>query len=159
MNWFKGNIAEAVTQSKRKNAIFVVFVAGPDELSTNLAALVDNDIIRKHLESEKFVAIRIESGSEAYQQFAQIYQLVPLPSIFFIGQNGTPLDIVTSLTTNVEDLEKKINGVLKLIPSPSATGSSPPASAPAQSTAEAKSSAEAKPATPEKKAGSSNVFK
>uniref|UniRef100_A0A7G3B2P2 UBX domain-containing protein 4 n=1 Tax=Lutzomyia longipalpis TaxID=7200 RepID=A0A7G3B2P2_LUTLO len=145
MNWFKGNIAEAVTQSKRKNAIFVVFVAGPDELSTNLAALVDNDIIRKHLESEKFVAIRIESGSEAYQQFAQIYQLVPLPSIFFIGQNGTPLDIVTSLTTNVEDLEKKINGVLKLIPSPSATGGSPSASAPAQPTAEAK------PTTPEKK--------
>uniref|UniRef100_A0A1L8DT63 UBX domain-containing protein 4 n=1 Tax=Nyssomyia neivai TaxID=330878 RepID=A0A1L8DT63_9DIPT len=116
MNWFKGNIVEAVTQSKKKNAVFVVFVAGTDELSINLGGLIDSDTIRKYLESERFVAIRIESGSEAYQQFAQIYQLVPLPSIFFIGQNGTPLDVVTSLTTTVEDLEKKINAVLKVVP-------------------------------------------
>ncbi|XP_059613095.1 UBX domain-containing protein 4 isoform X2 [Phlebotomus argentipes] len=112
MNWFQGSIAEAVTLSKRKNAVFVVFVAGTDESSTNLGRLIDSDLIRKHLESEKFVAIRIDSGSEAYMQFAQIYQLVPLPSVFFIGQNGTPVDIVTSLTTTVEDLEQKILGVL-----------------------------------------------
>lgn len=28
MNWYNGNIAEAVTQSKIKNAIFVVYVEG-----------------------------------------------------------------------------------------------------------------------------------
>lgn len=28
MNWFSGSIAEAVQQSKQRNAIFVVFVEG-----------------------------------------------------------------------------------------------------------------------------------
>lgn len=28
MNWYKGNIAEAVAESKAKNAIFVVYVEG-----------------------------------------------------------------------------------------------------------------------------------
>ena len=28
MNWYKGNIAEAVASSKQNNAIFVVFVEG-----------------------------------------------------------------------------------------------------------------------------------
>lgn len=28
MNWYKGNIAEAVALSKTKNAIFVVYVEG-----------------------------------------------------------------------------------------------------------------------------------
>lgn len=46
--------------------------SGTDDLSVKLGSLVDSDLIRKHLESENFVAIRIDSGSEAYMQFAQI---------------------------------------------------------------------------------------
>uniref|UniRef100_A0A6B2EHE3 UBX domain-containing protein 4 n=1 Tax=Phlebotomus kandelakii TaxID=1109342 RepID=A0A6B2EHE3_9DIPT len=127
MNWFKGSIAEAVTLSKRKNAVFVVFVAGTDDLSTKLGSLIDNDLIRKHLETDNFVAIRIDSGSEAYMQFAQIYQLVPLPSIFFIGQNGSPVDVVTSLTTTPEELEQKILGVMNRLSLSVTASASPPA--------------------------------
>ncbi|GAB0096188.1 UBX domain-containing protein [Sergentomyia squamirostris] len=112
MNWFKGDIAEAVAQSKKSNAIFVVFVTGTDELSTKLGSLIDNEIIRKYLEGKSFVSIRIDSGSESYTQFAQIYQVVPLPSLFFIGQNGTPVEVVTGLTTTAEELKQKIRGVL-----------------------------------------------
>lgn len=39
-------------------------------------------------------------------------KLVPLPSVFFIGKNGSPLEIVTGVTNTVAELETKINGVL-----------------------------------------------
>lgn len=37
---------------------------------------------------------------------------MPLPSLFFIGKTGVPLDIVTGVTTTVDELLNKINGVL-----------------------------------------------
>lgn len=40
-------------------------------------------------------------------------KLVPIPSIFFIGKNGTPLDVVTGITKTVEELESKIAQVLE----------------------------------------------
>lgn len=63
------------------------------------------------MEQDDFVAIRLESGSETYRFFAQIYQLVPVPSLFFIGENGTPLEIIAGSTT-AADLITKIDLVL-----------------------------------------------
>lgn len=40
-------------------------------------------------------------------------KLVPLPSIFFIGKNGAPLEIVTGVTKTADELSAKINGVLE----------------------------------------------
>lgn len=39
-------------------------------------------------------------------------KLVPLPSLFFIGKNGAPIDIVTGVTKTVDELNSKIDGVL-----------------------------------------------
>ncbi|XP_055325108.1 UBX domain-containing protein 4 [Sitodiplosis mosellana] len=112
MNWFSGNIAEAVALSKAKNSIFVVYCEGTDELSTAFTELINNEIVRTKLESDDFVAIRVQSDSEAYMQFAAIYKLVPLPSLFFIGKNGAPIEIVTGVTKTVDELNSKIDGVL-----------------------------------------------
>lgn len=46
-------------------------------------------------------------------QFAQIYQLVPLPSLFFIGKSGTPIEVVTGNTASVEELDSKIKSILE----------------------------------------------
>lgn len=40
-------------------------------------------------------------------------KLVPFPSLFFIGKNGAPIEIVTGITKTVDELETKINGVLE----------------------------------------------
>uniref|UniRef100_T1PHY1 UBX domain-containing protein 4 n=1 Tax=Musca domestica TaxID=7370 RepID=T1PHY1_MUSDO len=47
-------------------------------------------------------------------QFAAIYQIVPVPSLFFIGKTGTPLDVTTGVVASVEELESKIVKVLEL---------------------------------------------
>lgn len=112
MRWFQGGIAEAVAASKARNAVFVVFVEGTDDLSKSIAATVDNTAISSKLESEDFVVIRLNSGSEAYRQFAQIYHLVPVPSLFFIGGNGVPLEVVAG-EVNVPELLHRITSVLE----------------------------------------------
>ncbi|XP_061390494.1 UBX domain-containing protein 4 [Musca vetustissima] len=114
MNWYSGNIAEAVAKSKTQNAIFVVYVEGKDENSAKLSKFIDDPKIKDKLQSDDFVAIKIESQSETYMQFAAIYQIVPVPSIFFIGKTGTPLDITTGVVASVEELESKIFKVLEL---------------------------------------------
>ncbi|XP_076242160.1 UBX domain-containing protein 4 [Calliopsis andreniformis] len=111
MKWFEGSINEAVATSKSRKAVFVVFVEGKDDTSTQVAEAINATEVSCHLEQEHFVAIRLESGSETYRFFAQIYQLVPVPSIFFIGENGVPLEIVAGSVT-AADLLAKIDLVL-----------------------------------------------
>ncbi|CAK9812800.1 UBX domain-containing protein 4 [Anthophora plagiata] len=111
MKWFEGSINEAVATSKSRKAIFVVFVAGKDDTSVKVAEAINATEVSCRLERDDFVAIRLETGSETYRLFAQIYQLVPVPSIFFIGENGTPLEIIADSTT-AADLASKIDVVL-----------------------------------------------
>ncbi|KYN36330.1 UBX domain-containing protein 4 [Trachymyrmex septentrionalis] len=111
MKWFAGSINEAVATSKSRKAVFVVFVEGKDDTSVQLAQAIDATEVSSRLEGEHFIAIRLESGSEAYRFFAQIYQLVPVPSLFFIGENGTPLEIIAGSAT-ASELAYKIDNVL-----------------------------------------------
>lgn len=53
--------------------------AGADELSQNLTVTISDSRIRLLLESDRFVAIKIQSDSEAYGQFVQICKLYCRP--------------------------------------------------------------------------------
>ncbi|BFF99826.1 UBX domain-containing protein 4 [Drosophila madeirensis] len=114
MNWHSGNIAEAVAESKSKNAIFVVYIQGENELSSKLEGFVDDAQVRSRLESSDFVAIKVPGDSTAYGQFMSLYKVVPIPSIFFIGKSGTPLDVATGIIASAEELAAKIDKVLVL---------------------------------------------
>lgn len=110
MNWFSGNIAEAVTLSKKQNSVFVVFVegmlivmmwnkcqlityvsiinvifSGEDEQSANLSACIDTEQVRSVLESKAFVAIRIKSTTESYTQFAEICKILRISANFILS--------------------------------------------------------------------------
>lgn len=111
MKWFEGSISEAVAISKSKKAIFVVFVEGKDDTSIQVAEAINTTEVSSRLEQEDFVAIRLESGTESCMYFTDIYQLVPVPSLFFIGENGLPLEIVAG-STAVPVLLAKIEFVL-----------------------------------------------
>ncbi|XP_030385922.1 actin cytoskeleton-regulatory complex protein PAN1 [Scaptodrosophila lebanonensis] len=112
MNWFSGSIADAVSASRTNNAIFVVYIEGQDEMSARLQRFVDDDRVRTKLESDDFVAIKIKGESTEYHQFRTLYQVVPVPSIFFIGKAGTPLIIATGVVASVEELVDKVNTAL-----------------------------------------------
>lgn len=54
------------------NASPLFLFEGKDGASVNAAAAVDNVAVSSKLESDNFVVIKLDSGSEAYRQFVQI---------------------------------------------------------------------------------------
>uniref|UniRef100_A0A7M4EBJ0 UBX domain-containing protein 4 n=1 Tax=Crocodylus porosus TaxID=8502 RepID=A0A7M4EBJ0_CROPO len=73
-----------------------------DEQSTQMAASWGDEKVTEAA-SEGFVAIKIHTKSEACLQFSQIYPVVCVPSSFFIGDNGVPLEVIAG-SVSAEDV-------------------------------------------------------
>nr|CAD7201856.1 unnamed protein product [Timema douglasi] len=117
------------------------FASRSDEASKDTATAINNLEVSSKLESDDFIAIKLDSGSEAYRQFAQIYQIVPVPSLFFIGSAGAPLEVVAG-KVSVSDLVLRVDGVLQKHRS-----STPSLPKPLESPAQSISALESKPST------------
>ncbi|XP_056392297.1 UBX domain-containing protein 4 isoform X2 [Hyla sarda] len=112
MLWFQGSIPEAIAAAKQRSSVFVVFVAGDDEQSTQMAESWGNEEVVRAA-TEGFVAIKIDSKSETCLQFSQIYPVVCVPSSFFIGENGIPLEVIAG-SISAEELIAKITKVKQM---------------------------------------------
>ncbi|XP_066855334.1 UBX domain-containing protein 4 isoform X2 [Anser cygnoides] len=112
MLWFGGSIPAAIAAAKQRSAVFVVVVSGEDEQSTEMAARWENEKVTEAA-SDGFVAIKIDTKSEACLQFSQIYPVVCVPSSFFIGDNGIPLEVIAG-SVSVEELVTRIHKVKQM---------------------------------------------
>ncbi|XP_074766190.1 UBX domain-containing protein 4 isoform X1 [Athene noctua] len=86
--------------------------AGEDEQSTEMAARWEDEKVTEAA-SDGFVAIKIDTKSEACLQFSQIYPVVCVPSSFFIGDNGIPLEVIAG-SVSVEELVSRIHKVKQM---------------------------------------------
>lgn len=112
MMWFGGSIPAAIAAAKQQSSVFVVFVSGEDEQSTEMAARWEDAQVTEAA-SDGFVAIKIDTKSEACLQFSQIYPVVCVPSSFFIGDNGIPLEVIAG-SVSVEELVTRIHKVKQM---------------------------------------------
>ncbi|KAM5155308.1 UBX domain-containing protein 4 [Callospermophilus lateralis] len=112
MLWFQGAIPAAIASAKRSGAVFVVFVAGDDEQSTEMAASWEDEKVTE-ASSNSFVAIKIDTKSEACLQFSQIYPVVCVPSSFFIGDSGIPLEVIAG-SVSADELVTRIHKVRQM---------------------------------------------
>ncbi|XP_063285426.1 UBX domain-containing protein 4 [Pelobates fuscus] len=112
MLWFQGSIPEAISAAKQRGAVFVVFVAGDDEQSTQMLESWEKDEVEQ-VATDGIVAIKIDSKSETCLQFSQIYPVVCIPSSFFIGENGIPLEVIAG-SIPAEELVAKITKVKQM---------------------------------------------
>nr|KAF6337668.1 UBX domain protein 4 [Myotis myotis] len=112
MLWFQGAIPAAIASAKRSGAVFVVFVAGDDEQSTQMAASWEDEKVSE-ASSNSFVAIKIDTKSEACLQFSQIYPVVCVPSSFFIGDSGIPLEVIAG-SVSADELVTRIHKVRQM---------------------------------------------
>ncbi|KAM9189517.1 UBX domain-containing protein 4 isoform 1-T1 [Mergus octosetaceus] len=112
MLWFGGSIPAAIAAAKQRGAVFVVVVSGEDEQSTEMAARWEDEKVTEAA-SDGFVAIKIDTKSEACLQFSQIYPVVCVPSSFFIGDNGIPLEVIAG-SVSVEELITRIHKVKQM---------------------------------------------
>ncbi|KAK3543954.1 hypothetical protein QTP70_031864 [Hemibagrus guttatus] len=109
MRWFEGSIPAAIATSKQHSSIFVVVIAGDDEQSTQMLSSWEDEQVAE-LTNNCFVAIKVDAKSETCVQFSQIYPVVCIPSSFFIGDNGIPLEIIAG-GVSAEELTNRINKV------------------------------------------------
>ncbi|NXQ91744.1 UBXN4 protein, partial [Nyctibius grandis] len=89
-----------------------LYLAGEDEQSTEMAARWEDEKVTEAA-SDGFVAIKIDTKSEACLQFSQIYPVVCVPSSFFIGDNGIPLEVIAG-SVSVEELVTRIHKVKQM---------------------------------------------
>ncbi|KAM9805040.1 UBX domain-containing protein 4 [Neosynchiropus ocellatus] len=112
MHWFSGSIPDAINSAKQRGYIFVVVITGEDELSTQLRCSWEDDKVAEAAQS-CCVAIKVDARSETCVQFSQIYPVVCIPSCFFIGENGIPLEVIAG-TVTAEELIRRIKKVKEL---------------------------------------------
>ncbi|KAM6070515.1 UBX domain-containing protein 4 isoform 2-T2 [Chlamydotis macqueenii] len=94
MMWFGGSIPAAIAAAKQRSSVFVVFVSGEDEQSTEMAARWEDEKVTEAA-SDGFVAIKIDTKS------------------FFIGDNGIPLEVIAG-SVSVEELVTRIHKVKQM---------------------------------------------
>uniref|UniRef100_A0A8C5NYK7 UBX domain-containing protein 4 n=1 Tax=Jaculus jaculus TaxID=51337 RepID=A0A8C5NYK7_JACJA len=85
---------------------------GDDEQSTQMAASWEDEKVTE-ASSDNFVAIKIDTKSEACLQFSQIYPVVCVPSSFFIGDNGIPLEVIAG-SIAADELVTRIHKVRQM---------------------------------------------
>ncbi|XP_075685339.1 UBX domain-containing protein 4 [Rhinoderma darwinii] len=112
MMWFQGSIPEAIAAAKQRSSVFVVFVAGDDDQSVQMAESWGNEDV-VGAAAEGVVAIKMDSKSDTCLQFSQIYPVVCIPSSFFIGENGIPLEVIAG-SLSAEELIAKITKVKQM---------------------------------------------
>ncbi|KAJ1065548.1 hypothetical protein K5549_016640, partial [Capra hircus] len=85
---------------------------GDDEQSTQMAASWEDEKVTE-ASSNSFVAIKIDTKSEACLQFSQIYPVVCVPSSFFIGDSGIPLEVIAG-SISADELVTRIHKVRQM---------------------------------------------
>ncbi|XP_030284354.1 UBX domain-containing protein 4 [Sparus aurata] len=109
MLWFEGSIPDAIISAKQQSCVFVVVISGEDEQSAQLMSSWEEDSVSEAAQN-CCVAIKVDAKSETCVQFSEIYPVVCIPSSFFIGENGIPLEVIAG-SVSAEELIKRINRV------------------------------------------------
>ncbi|XP_035265191.1 UBX domain-containing protein 4-like [Anguilla anguilla] len=112
MIWFEGAIPAAIVSAKQQNAIFVVVITGDDAQSAQMLSCWEDDSVAEAT-NNSCVAIKIDANSETCVQFSQIYPVVCIPTSFFIGENGIPLEVIAG-SMSAEELVKRIAKVKQM---------------------------------------------
>ncbi|XP_077071965.1 UBX domain-containing protein 4 isoform X2 [Siphateles boraxobius] len=112
MRWFEGSIPAAIASAKQRKSVFVVVITGSDDQSSQLISSWETESVSDAVEN-CCVAIRVDAQSETCVQFSQIYPVVCIPSSFFIGENGIPLEVIAGSVT-ADELKRRIIKVTQM---------------------------------------------
>ncbi|CAM9598896.1 unnamed protein product, partial [Lampetra fluviatilis] len=123
MLWFDRTIPAAIAEAKKKKFIFVVFICGDDEESVAMSASWEDPEVTEAA-AQACVAIKLQAASEPCMQFSQIYPLSGVPSSYFIGESGVPLEVIRG-SLSAQELLAKIAHVKQMHVEKGAVGGAP----------------------------------
>lgn len=113
MNWFNGSIPDAIQRSKQQKVVFVVYVYGQNDLTNEMDKVWNDPEVVNLCNNGGCVAIKMAANSNDCAHFSQIYPVVVVPSTYFIGVNGAPIE-VTAGHKDTPDFIQVLKNVLKL---------------------------------------------
>ncbi|XP_065577289.1 UBX domain-containing protein 4-like isoform X2 [Artemia franciscana] len=116
MHWFTGPIADAIAQARSTKSYFVVYVKGTDgdAKTEEFTSLLNSEEMTSILDTENFVKIQLTLDTPECSQFSQIYPVILVPSMYFIDQQGSPVEVIGGHI----GLEQLRDRILKLISKP-----------------------------------------
>ncbi|ESN91698.1 hypothetical protein HELRODRAFT_189774 [Helobdella robusta] len=93
MQWYTGNITEAISLCKSQNSLFIVLVEAAAEDESAGSVWNDPEVQKLFADNNQYVALKLKSDSELAKQFTQIYPVFIHPTLYFIGRHGQPLEV------------------------------------------------------------------
>eukprot|EP01135_Chromosphaera_perkinsii_P002366 Nk52_evm20s222 gene=Nk52_evmTU20s222 len=108
MEWFRGDLANAVASVKNARSILTVFVAEGEE--SNWDDIWDAESV--HEEFKDHVCIRLCNGSEGLAHFKNVYPVPIVPSIYFISFSGKIVQMIAQ-KINSDGLIERFNIALR----------------------------------------------
>ncbi|XP_069121467.1 UBX domain-containing protein 4-like [Argopecten irradians] len=118
MEWFSGSIPQAIQTAKQNNGLFVVYVRGKNEDTEKMDKTWQEQTVISSCKSNQCTVIQIQGDSEEGKYFGEIYPILFLPSTYFIGMNGIPLEVtggyvepkafIQNISTAKQKLEEQI---------------------------------------------------
>ncbi|XP_059154149.1 UBX domain-containing protein 4-like [Physella acuta] len=111
MRWFQEGIPSAIQAAKAQKSVFIVFICGEDEKSQEMESYLHKDDVTQLCEENRCVAIKLTSNGNEIKFFSQIYPVVVIPSTFFIGDTGVPLEVIGECKSHEDFLSKVKNAI------------------------------------------------
>ncbi|XP_022286470.2 UBX domain-containing protein 4-like [Crassostrea virginica] len=113
MNWFSGSIPDAIQRSKQQKRLFIVYIYGQNDMTTAMDKVWNDEEVIKICNEAGCVAIKMAANSNDCGNFSQIYPVMVVPSTYFIGVNGAPIEI-TAGHKEKTDFVLVLKNVLKI---------------------------------------------
>ncbi|CAH1773225.1 unnamed protein product [Owenia fusiformis] len=108
MKWFEGSIPDAISHAKSTESLIIVYITGVDDISKNMDKTWEDEAVSERCEKQ-CVGLKLQANSEGSAQFCQIYPVLTVPSCYFIGENGVPLEVLAGFLEPKVLLEKLRN--------------------------------------------------
>lgn len=90
MEWFKGEVSDAIKSVKEESKVLLVFIKGTDEDSSFVSTQFDDQVGEVCC---NVVCLQLEASSHAAVQFSAVYAVLTVPCIYLIGPTGQVIDI------------------------------------------------------------------
>ncbi|CAH8650983.1 unnamed protein product [Heterobilharzia americana] len=90
MEWFKGEVPEAVRTVKEKSKVLLVFIKGTDEESEFVASQFGGQIAAI---CDKLICLQLDASSHTTAQFSAVYAVLTVPCIYLIDSTGQVIDV------------------------------------------------------------------
>ncbi|XP_065839190.1 uncharacterized protein [Oscarella lobularis] len=102
MRWFEGSVSEAIQRATTTRKLFIVYVEGNNEDSKKMANVWTDAKVIEEFERVGAIALKIGATTAEYQQFSKIYPVAVIPSTYFIGEKGFPLEVGLGYVKDIE---------------------------------------------------------